>query len=373
MKTQLATALALSLFSGAVFAAPSFYGEIDVSIDYLPEDNRAGVNQRDVVEINSNSSFVGLKGEEKVTERLNALYQAEFTIHVDDGESNSDTFVPRNLFVGLKDAQLGTVKVGKIDTPLKQLSGAVDNFNNYVDNKADVAGIFTGENRIDNVVVYESPAFKLNDAQLKATLLLALGEASGIAKGKGASKVAGRGLGDAFSSALVYDNQTVLLGVGYDKAIPSNFAGGGILNTKQGEIGEVKAIFAAADTLRATGRVNLNHGVALKALYQTSEVAAVAGNDTRAATIDDSEGWLIGAEYNLPAAKAWTLKAQYSQNTTRFKGTQADFDAQQLFAGAEYALNKQLKSYAYAGLLTLEQGPAETKQPVVGTGFEYKF
>ena len=66
MKTQLAAALTLSLLTSTAFAAPSFYGEIDVSIDYLPEDNRAGISNRDVVEVNSNSSFIGLKGTEKL-------------------------------------------------------------------------------------------------------------------------------------------------------------------------------------------------------------------------------------------------------------------------------------------------------------------
>ena len=52
----------------------------------------------------------------------------------------NDTFVPRNIFVGLKDENCA-LKVGKIDTPVKQLSAVVDTFNNYIDNKADVAGI----------------------------------------------------------------------------------------------------------------------------------------------------------------------------------------------------------------------------------------
>lgn len=370
MKTKLATAIAFSLLAGTSFAAPTFYGEMDVSVDYLPEDNIN--NDRDVVEVNSNSSFVGLKGDEKLTDRLSALYQAEFTINVDDGTENSDTFVPRNLLVGIKDAQLGTLKAGKIDTPVKQLSSIVDTFNNYVDNKADIAGIMTGENRIDNVVVYESPAFKLANGDLKATALLASGEASGIAKGKGASKVAGRGLGDAFSTSVVYDNKAVVLGLGYDKAIPSNFTGVGILNTTKGEIGEAKSIFAAANTIRAIGRVNFDGGLALKALYQTSEVEEVAGNADAAAFIDEAQGWLLGAEYNLPAT-AWTVKGQYSQNTTEFKDGTADFEAQQILVGADYAFSKQVKAYGHAGLLTLERGALEIKQPVAGVGFEYKF
>lgn len=373
MKTKLAAAIALSLLAGTSFAAPTFYGEIDVSVDYLPEDNKSGISDRDVVEVNSNSSFIGLKGDEKLTERLSAVYQAEFTINVDDGDSNSDTFVPRNLFVGLKDEKVGTVKLGKIDTPVKQLSAYVDTFNNYVDNKADITGIMTGDNRIDNVVVYETPAWALAAGKLKATALLASGEASGIDKGKGSSKVAGRGLGDAWSASVIYDSKPIVVGIAYDKAIPSNFAGIGILNTKNGEIGDAKSIFAAANTIRAIGRVNLlDNALALKALYQTSEVEDVAGNVESAANIDDAQGWLVGAEYNLPTAKAWTVKAQYSQNTTEFK-TGKDFEAQQIIAGLDYAFSKQVKAYGYAGLLTLEKGSDETKQSVVGTGLEYKF
>lgn len=375
MKTKLATAIALSLLAGTTFAAPTFYGEIDVTADYLPEDNVD--KNRDVVELNSNNSFIGIKGDEKLTDRLSALYQAELTFYTDDGQGGegNDTFVPRNIFVGLKDEKLGALKVGKIDTPVKQLSAVVDTFNNYIDNKADVAGIFTGENRIDNVVVYEAPALAVGEGKLKATALLATGEASSVSKSNGGSKVAGRGLGDAWSASVVYDSKPVVLGLGYDKAIPSNFAGRGFVNASAPEVtgGVAGSAFAAANTIRAIGRVNLDGGLSLRALYQTSEVEGVAGNDAAAASIDDAQGWLIGAEYNLPNAKNWTVKGQYSQNTTEFTTAKADYEAQQIIVGADYAFSKQVKAYGYAGYLTLEQGSLETKQPVVGTGVEYKF
>lgn len=371
MKTKLAAAIALSLLAAPTFAAPTLYGEIDASIDYLPEDN-ANTSDKDVVEVSSNSSFIGLKGEEKLSERLNAVYAIEWAFNA-DGEGTD--WSQRNRFVGLKDAQLGTLKVGAHDTPLKQLSSPVDTFNNYVANKADVTGIMTGEARISNAVIYESPAIALPTGAIKVNALLASGEASGIAKGNGASKTAGRGLGDAWSASVVYDSPVVVAGIAYDKAIPSNFAGVGFLNTKQSELGDRTSIFAAANTLRAIGRVNLlDNALALKALYQTSDVEEVAGNDAAAATIDDSQGWLVGAEYNIPTAKAWTIKGQYSQNSTSFKTNGvSDFDAEQIIIGADYAFNKQVKAYGYAGYLTLEQGDLETKQPVVGTGLEYKF
>lgn len=378
MKTKIAAAIALTLLAGSTFAAPTFYGEVDATLDYLPENN-ANTADLDVVELSSNNSFIGLKGDEKLTDRLSALYQAEFTFYVDDGENGTDVFVPRNLLVGLKDEKLGALKAGKIDTPVKQLSATVDTFNNYIENSADVNGILAGENRIDNVLVYETPAFKIGTGKLEAKALLATGEGDTIKATKGGTKVAGRGLGDSWSTSITYTDNLFVVGLGYDKAIPSRFNGKGFLNATSTENTPALNQTIEADTIRAIGRLNLDNGLSLRALFQTSDVGRPSANPTTAAlanTIDDAQGWLLGAEYNLPTAKAWTVKAQYSQNTTAFKSNAVDsndFEAKQILAGLDYAFSKQVKAYGYAGYLTLEQGAKEDKQPVLGTGIEYKF
>lgn len=368
MKIKIVTAAVLSLLATTTFAAPTFYGEIDASVDYLPEKNATKSN-KDVWEISSNSSFVGLKGDEKLTERLSAVYGIEWGFSAD---GDSSDWTQRNRFVGLKDAQLGTLKIGKHDTPVKQLSSVVDTFNNYVANKADIGGIFTGENRIDNVLVYESPAVQLLDGAFKVNALLATGESSGIKATSGGAKVAGRGLGDAWSASVTYDNPLLVAGIGYDKAIPSNFLGRGFLNAAEPAI-TGGSLFAAANTVRAIGKVTPLEGLALKALYQSSEVEKAEGNAAGSENIDDAQGWLVGAEYNLPQAKNWTVKGQYSQNDTSFKNNTADFKAKQVIAGADYAFNKQVKTYGYAGYLTLEQASKKDKQPVAGLGLEFKF
>lgn len=383
MKTKIAAAIALSLLAGSTFAAPTFYGEIDASVDYLPEDNKSGTPDKDVVEVSSNSSYLGVKGDEKLNDRLSAVYLAEWAFNADGEESD---WSARNRYVGLKDAKLGTVKVGAHDTPLKQLSGVVDTFNNYVANKADITGIMTGEVRLANVVVYEAPALTLPTGAIKFNALLATGEDSGISKGNGASKAAGRGLGDTWSASLVYDSPMFVTGVAYDKAVPTTFLGRGFDNASNPEAvpvvdstGKVTTAFAAANTLRAIGRLNLlDNSLSLKALYQTSEVEDAKGNFPSIAAIDvpdidKSQGWLVGAEYNFPSAKAWTVKLQYSANTTSFNDNTDDYDADQIMAGVDYAFSKQVKLYGYGGYLTLEQGNDETKQPVVGTGLEFKF
>ncbi|MFW1952125.1 porin [Acinetobacter beijerinckii] len=369
MKTNIALATILAVVTGSTWAAPKFYGEIDASLDYLPENN-ANSSNRDVWKINSNSSFLGIKGEEKLTENLSAVYLAEWAFYA-DGDKND--WSQRNRFLGLKDDRFGTVKVGKHNTPLKDLSSPVDSFNNYISNKADITGIMTGENRVNNVVVYDSPEIALKGGNLEASVLLATGESRGIQDdGRGGVNAAGRGLGDAWSASLSYTHPMFLVGVGYDKAIPSDFLGHGLLNSSDTET-QVDEVFAAANTLRLIGRLNPLEGLILKTLYQNSKVENKLGNDQAAANIDDAQGWLIGGEYKLPQQSKWTVKAQYSQNSTSFKTNDADFDAKQFLVGADYAFNKQVKAYGYAGYSTFEQSTAEDKQPVVGTGLEFKF
>ena len=383
MKTKLATAIAFSLVAGTTFAAPTFYGEIDLSLDHVQADNKNGVEDRHITDLNTNNSFLGLKGDEKLTDRLSALYQAEFTFYVDNGGS-SDTFIPRNLLIGLKDEKLGMLKAGKIDTPVKQLSSVVDTFNNYVANNADIAGIMAGENRIDNVLVYEAPAFNVGEGKIDAKLQLATGEGNDtIEATKGGYTVAGRGLGDSWSSSVVYSDKTFVAGLGYDKAIPSRFLSRGFLNADNTaprlgqDVTASRNVIAEANTIRAIGRINLDNGLSLRALYQNSDIenasASPTANQAAAATIDDAQAWLIGAEYNLPNAKNWTVKGQYSQNVVSFKNASPDFEANQILAGVDYALSKQVKLYGHAGYLTIEQGSDEDEQVLVGTGFEYKF
>lgn len=378
MKIKIVTAAVFGLLATTTFAAPTIYGEIDASVDYLPEKNATKAN-KDVWEISSNSSFIGVKGDEKLTDHLSAVYAIEWGFSAD---GDSTDWSQRNRFVGLKDAQLGTVKIGVHDTPLKQLSSVVDTFNNYVANKADIGGIFAGETRVSNAVVYESPAVKvpaLNGA-VKVNALLATGEATGIDTSKsGVVKTAGRGLGDAWSASASFESPLLVAGVAYDKAIPSPFLGRGFLNASDkaiptsGTTTTAPTVTAAANTLRVIGRLNPVNGLALKALFQSSEVENVAGNTAGADKIDDAKGWLLGAEYTIPQAKNWTVKGQYSQNTTSFKDTTADFEAKQIIGGVDYAFNKQVKTYGYAGYLTLEQASKKDKQPVAGLGLVFKF
>ncbi len=76
-------------------------------------------------------------------------------------------------------------------------------------------------------------------------------------------------------------------------------------------------------------------------------------------------GWW-GQNIPFHRQKNWTVKGQYSQNTTSFKPAGVeDFEAKQIIGGVDYAFNKQVKTYGYAGYLTLEQASKKDKQPLL--------
>lgn len=382
MKTQtkLATAVVLSLMTAGVYAAPTVYGALDVSVDHQinqqkTNTTRTSTTTTDVTEVNSNNSYIGIKGQEQLTDRLSAVYQVDWTLNTD---GDTTDFSNRSRFIGLKDKQFGTLKVGQQDTPLKLLSTAVDSFNNRIENNADVHGVMGGENRIADSIVYELPTIDVGTGKLNFSALTATGESGNIRTTSGGYRVAGRGFGEAISAAATYTHadDLFLVGVGADRHMPSRFLNDAFRNDTN-----LGTAVAEANTVRATGRVNLkNQGLAIKGLYQISEVAdpttsLVTGSLTQrdVGDIDKATSWLVGAEWNVPQMKALTTKLQYSQSTTSFKtATTADYEIKQVMLGADYALSKQAKVYGQAGYLNIKDSTTD-EQAVVGLGMEYKF
>lgn len=371
LNTKIATALFLTLCAASASAQPTLYGKLDVSVDYLPQAN-ATHHDQDKVRVNSNNSLLGLQGEEKINDRFSAVYQSEWLAVLDTHRNGSESFTPRNQFIGIKDSKLGSIKLGKQDSPLKQLGVIVDSYNNAVENNADIQGIMGGDNRVDNSITYESPNLSLAKGELEFALMLPRAEQKFIEKSKGGAKAAGHGIGESFSSSVLYNDKKLSLGLGYDHAIPSNFLRTAYLNTRDTHT-DTSGTFAAANTLRAVGRVNLDNGLSLRGLYQNSKVEEKLGNSKNAKDIDDANSGLLGAEYHLPHAQKWTLKAQYTQTHVSMKNDVDGRDISQIIGGADYAVSKKVRAYAYAGYLNLEQGQQHDHQVLVGSGIEWKF
>lgn len=123
------------------------YGRINVTLQNSDEA------REEQVELQSNASRIGVKGEKELTPALKAIYQLEWGVNI-DSDAGDDTFTPRNQFVGLEGA-FGTFKVGRHDTALKRAQGDFDLFD---DLEGDIAKVFNGENRLKDYIGYTTPA-----------------------------------------------------------------------------------------------------------------------------------------------------------------------------------------------------------------------
>lgn len=147
----LATAAALS--APALSSANEIYGRAHLSVDYLDNGDEGAVN------LSSNSSRLGFRGDAELDYGLTAIYQIETQIDFDDSGTE---FATRDTFAGLR-GDFGMLRLGKFDTPLKTLRGRVDFFGDQVGdarnitrNRAQGQGF---DERFRNSIHYRTPSF----------------------------------------------------------------------------------------------------------------------------------------------------------------------------------------------------------------------
>lgn len=373
-KLLLATAISAMGITAAQ-AAPTVYGKLHVSVDNI--DKRQGAGSDNLFQVNSNASRFGVKGEEKLTDNLSAIYLAEWEISTDgddissvtstDGKTNGsklDLF-QRNRYLGLKYDGVGAVKVGKFDTYVKTSQGKVDYFNDIytLDMKTELAG----ENRVNNVIALESDPKAL--AGLGFNVMLQQGEGTKLAGDNSEDK--SESIGDAVSASIVYDNKDLGLygALAGDKNIVSTFAA----NTKKAE----------AEVIRVVGSLDMGAlanvpGLTLNALLQSAKptnlsTTAKAGDFKG---FDKEQSFLVGAGYKI-GDTPWSVKVQYQQSTTEYTtaGTK-DVKLAQIGGIVDYAFNSKTRAYGYVAQQTDDRKDAGKDREdlnFAGVGLEFNF
>lgn len=138
----------------AAQAATTLYGHMHLSWDRFDADTA----ERSF--ISSNSTRFGIKGDEDFGGGLKGIYQIETGgIGVDEATTGLGGDL-RNSFLGFSNSSWGTIKIGRHDTPYKDLGRRLDQFNEQIgDSRAinSLAGTF--DVRAKNMVRYESPTF----------------------------------------------------------------------------------------------------------------------------------------------------------------------------------------------------------------------
>ncbi len=377
-KLLLATAVS-ALAINAVQAAPTVYGKLHVTLDNVDKFSATTKADTDNVwEINSNASRIGIKGEETLTDYLKAIYLAEWAVSTDGAGSDVD-LNSRNRYLGLKYDNIGTVKVGKFDSYLKTAQGKVDMFNDLT--YLDITKIMAGENRLDNVIGFESDPKALNGFGINVLLQQGEGKklgsdvtttTNGTSVTKNNSNDTADSIGDAISASLVYDNKDmgVYAALAGDKNVVSNFAAVGNSGAK-----------AEAKIIRVAGMLDLGEmasisGLSLNALYQTAEPTDLAPVATMVNPIlrdlDQENSFLISAAYKV-GETPWAIKLQYHQSETDFKtATNEDATLSQIGGMVDYMFNSKTRAYGYVAEQSDDRKNVDDRM-YAGVGMEFNF
>lgn len=424
-KLLLATAVC-ALGLGTAQAAPTVYGKLHATISskdvFKQKKTSTGTNSKgdtdSVTAVDSFDSRFGVKGEEKLTDNLAAIYGIEWAVNTDgDGTISGGTtdLTQRNRFVGLKFDRVGSVKVGRLDTHFKTSQGKVDVFNDmYTDMKA----ILVGENRINNVISFESDPKALEGVGLNLMLIQAENN-----KLSANSQDVEKNFGSALSGSIVYDNKEMGLfaSVAGDQNVPNTFSATGVAaesrafrgtavldmgtmanvtglslgaliqtakpvnvisaNAAQTAVNTANTTLTTANTTLTNAKTAATNAQAAYTANQTvanydaltkANAAVTSANTTvtnanTALTTAKNTLSPIAAANNLDKENAflvsatfaipdtlWALKAEYGQSTTSFNSGD-DIEQSVIGALAEYKFNSKTRAYGYISRLTSDQ------------------
>lgn len=271
---------------------PSLYGQLNVSLDHLDSGEESALN------LSSNRSRLGVKGDIEVHDGLKAIYQIESELRADS--ANAGTLASRNTFVGLEGG-FGTVRAGRFDTPVKLIGRQVDLFANQVGDLRNLARARPAPERFDerphNSVAYDSPTFGGVSASLQYS--------TNTDDGPTATND-----NDTVSVGLNYAEGPAYIGVGYERA------------------GNADLAQDDPSAIRVAGYYDLGQ-LRFTAFWQSIS-GIVSAND------EDVYG--VGVRFRQDA---WTFKAQAYQ----LSADANEADATLLAVGAEYALARPVTLY----------------------------
>jgi predicted porin len=212
-KKLIALAIASAMTVPALaYAEVNISGQVNMAIDNV--NDGAATNSASAWQLNSNQSRVILKGSEDLGDGMSAIWQLDSRFNVDDGNIKANT-TSANLFggnnyLGVK-SNFGSVMVGRMDSPYKQVSRKLDVFFDVAgDNRAGVGnatsggGLLTHDIRYNNVLAYSSPSMS-GFAVMAAGVFGGETPVANSTKGTGFS-LAGTWTADSLYAALAYES-----------------------------------------------------------------------------------------------------------------------------------------------------------------------
>lgn len=276
------------------------YGRAHVSADLLDDG-------KDYSELNisSNSSRLGFKGNHEINPNLKAFFQIEQEVLF--GSAGNSRLNTRDTFVGLS-GDFGAVQAGRFDSPFKVARGPANLFGDQVGDMKNLARVGNGkfDERYDNTLQYTTPTF----SGFKAKLGYSVHEGAAAAEDHKTSSV----------------------------SLSLNYAGGPIEAALAYEQVDEGAASGERDAIRLAGAYKLTSDLKLVGFYQTADV------DNDEASTADVYG--LGGEFKIAANTA--VKAMWMTRSADAD----DSDSDMLAVGVEHKLDKAVRVYANYAMLT---------------------
>lgn len=350
-KKLIVVALAAAAFSTSALAETSnvsIYGTADLSYDIINTGNTtagaAGVNKNAV---SSNVSKLGFKGSEGLDDGLTAIWQIEQQINMDNTGGNFGT---RNTFLGLKSDDMGTVLLGRHDTPYKLATRKLDVFADTIaDNRALLGGVSaaatttvanaaaTGKSagasfdgRQPDVIAYLSPA------------LNGFTGAVAYVAGAEATATAAQIKGSAWSLAGMYDAAPFYGSLGYEVH--------NLGTTATGTIAAPTALAALAGLKESATKLGFGYKIDaldLGLVYErTSDNFGAAG-----ANVLGHNAYYLSGKYSFGND---AVKLAYGKAGNL--GAAVNTGANQLSLGYDHNLSKRTKLYAIYSRISNQSG-----------------
>ncbi len=310
----LAVGAALAAGMSVAQAEVAVYGKAHVSIDL--QDNDTGTEETFV---SDNSSRFGVRASEDLGGGLKGLAQWEIGARTD---TNTGLSTNRNSFIGLGSDAMGTIRVGKYDTPYKDIGRKADLFNERVGDSRNVIGLGSDDGsfdaRVSNMVRYDTPSF----GGLQVAVLYSVDEGNTSTATAAATALSTQ----TRSASASYQGGPLFAALGYEEH-----------NTVDGADNETGIRLGVGFK---TGALTIN------ALYETlSDI----GNDVVAGIAVpgvDIDNYGVGAAFKFGNA---TAKAQYYLSETDVAAGAASEDSSLMAVGLDYAFSKTVTGYvAYA-------------------------
>ena len=353
MKKTLAAVAVLGAFAASAYADVTVYGNLDGALVY-----KHAASGADTVQMKSSgneTTLVGFKGSEKISEDLTVGFKLEAAYNLDTGDGTANDLFKREALVYAKTAygEFGFGRTGSLGASTGSyafLGSGNTGWGGGVMDVLDNGFIFKGKaSRQDNAVTYVSP--KMGGVTLYAQVASA------------------ENSGDEFTHLA---DRYYALGAKY----AAGALNAGLVVTQQDyNNGLINAVEGSDDATVVSGYVNYNFGVAKVALAAefydgikaAKAVTDAAGTVTTAATAG-IEGYGLTAAVVAPVCGGTaTFGLGYGESENVVGGGDKEYVA----AGARfvYPLSKQTGLYTGVGYTTTNDKVADTSDEALTAHF----